>query len=115
MLQGYKRQRSEKTTESALSDSSDSDIVITTSLAKKKESAVKDDAVSEPQTHIVEKSGKTSIKPKEDVNLEQTDNLSTQELVQLLKTRLDKSSGYIPDLSYFYLSFIHFQKTSQTT
>lgn len=77
--------------------------MITTSLAKKKESAVKDIVVSEPQSHTEEKSGEPSVKPKEDKNFEQTENLSTQELVQLLKTRLDKSSGYTPDLSYFSL------------
>ena len=87
--------------------------MITTSLAKKKESDIKDTAILEPQSHSEEKSAEQSVKPKEERNLEQTENLSTQELVQLLKTRLDKSSGYSPDLSYFCIAVIHFQKTSE--
>ena len=87
--------------------------MITTSLAKKKEIDIKDSAVSEPQSHSEEKSAEQNVKPKEDRDLEQTENMSTQELVQLLKTRLDKSSGYSPDLSYFYPTIIHFQKTSE--
>lgn len=87
--------------------------MITTSLAKKKESGIKDTSVSEPQSRSEEKSAEQNVKPKEDRDLEQTENLSTQELVQLLKSRLDKSSGYSPDLSYFCIAVIHFQKTSE--
>lgn len=75
--------------------------MITTSLAKKKEKQEKEAGVSAPHPIPTKKIGKEDIEPKENLEPKQEGNLSTQELVQILKTRLDKSSGYKPDPSYF--------------
>lgn len=81
--------------------------MITTSLAKKKESVAKETAVAEPQSVPEKKIENEKMESKEAISPEQEENLSTPELVQLLKTRLDKSSGYIPDPSYSSISCIH--------
>lgn len=81
--------------------------MITTSLAKKKESVAKETAVAEPQSAAEKKVENEKMESKEAISPEQEENLSTPELVQLLKTRLDKSSGYIPDPSYSSISCIH--------